>query len=79
MTEVGSRCNSDIGLSQEISHLQMLMVAVPYLLRQLKATLYTQEMAPQSMELSTPLMIMRWKKSSEVVIYMEVDEPCMVH
>ena len=31
------------------------------------------------MELSTPLMIMRGKKSSEVVIYMEVDEPCMVH
>ena len=34
-----------------------------------KATWYTQEMAPQSMELSTKLMIMRGKKSSEVVIY----------
>ena len=38
-------------------------------LRQLKATWYTQEMAPQSMKLSTPLMIMRGKKSSEMVIW----------
>ena len=42
---------------------------MPYLLRQLKATWYTQEMAPQSMELSTPLMIMRGKKSSKVILW----------
>ena len=77
MKRIGQSKNIMFGPLHERAEYKVIVYS--YTKLTLLTVLLAQEMAPQSMELSTPFMIMRRKKSSEVVIYMEVDEPCMVH